>query len=314
MATGFLVNTVKELEIGLCPTGQESVPEKPHCDGLAGTDPCTELTCAAAACGIPELHGANTNEKHSFSMTSGLPAGTKNEGRVKKSAFGTRREDNKEVEREEEEEKGDEALVGKEKRGTSNAERGEWLLPSRGEEDEEAADGGQESVPEKAHCDGLAGTDPCTELTCAAAACGIPELHGANTNEKHSFSITSGLPAGTKNKGRVKKSAFGTRREDNKEVEREEEEEKGDEALVGKEKRGTCNAERGEWLLPSWGEEDEEAADGEERERQEETQESYWQEGKVKRRPRDKERADTKKGQRQQEERKSVRRVEPRGR
>ncbi|KAJ1142730.1 hypothetical protein NDU88_009043 [Pleurodeles waltl] len=77
-------------------------------------------------------------------MTSGFPGGTKNEGQVKKSAFGTRKEDDEddeEVEREEEEEKGDEVLVRKEERGTSNAERGEWLLPSRGEEDEEVADG-----------------------------------------------------------------------------------------------------------------------------------------------------------------------------
>ncbi|KAJ1180129.1 hypothetical protein NDU88_005353 [Pleurodeles waltl] len=59
-----------------------------------------------------------------------------NKKRVKKSAFGTMKEDDEEVEREEEEEKGDKALVGKEERGTSNAERGEWLLPSRGEKDE----------------------------------------------------------------------------------------------------------------------------------------------------------------------------------
>ncbi|KAJ1145254.1 hypothetical protein NDU88_011545 [Pleurodeles waltl] len=57
-------------------------------------------------------------------MTSGLPGGPKNEGRVKKSAFGTRKENDEEVEREEEEEKGDEALVGKEERVTSNAECG----------------------------------------------------------------------------------------------------------------------------------------------------------------------------------------------
>ncbi|KAJ1179482.1 hypothetical protein NDU88_004716 [Pleurodeles waltl] len=113
-----------------------------HCDGPAGTDPCTEPTCAATACGILELHGASPNRKRSLAMTSGLPGGTKNEGQMKKSAFGTRRGDDKEVECEEEEEKGDEVLVGKEERGTSNSERGEWLLPGRGEEDEEAADGG----------------------------------------------------------------------------------------------------------------------------------------------------------------------------
>ncbi|KAJ1117818.1 hypothetical protein NDU88_006014 [Pleurodeles waltl] len=97
------------------------------CDGPAGTNPHTKPTCADAACGVQEHHWAGTNE--------GRVSGTTREGGGTKSSVSAEQGGK---ENDEEERDGDE----EEERAQRIAEPGEWLLPSRGEEDEEAADGG----------------------------------------------------------------------------------------------------------------------------------------------------------------------------
>ncbi|KAJ1184910.1 hypothetical protein NDU88_001707 [Pleurodeles waltl] len=115
-----------------------SVTELGTCDGPAGTDPHTKPTCADAACGVQEHHGAGTNEGRASGMT-------RKGGVTKRLAPAERgkEESDEEGDGDEEREKGGEEereRDKKEERGQSNAEPGEWLLPSRGEEDEEAAD------------------------------------------------------------------------------------------------------------------------------------------------------------------------------
>ncbi|KAJ1085908.1 hypothetical protein NDU88_006032 [Pleurodeles waltl] len=108
------------------------------CDGLAGTCPYTSPTCAAAACGVQEHLGAATNEKPD--------AGSTQEGGGSRRSAVTGEEENaKEQHGNEEERDGgttdrdeDEEVTA----GQRRAEIGVWLLPNRGEEEDEAADGG----------------------------------------------------------------------------------------------------------------------------------------------------------------------------
>ncbi|KAJ1139683.1 hypothetical protein NDU88_006050 [Pleurodeles waltl] len=111
---------------------------KGPCDGPVGDGPCTKPTSADTAPGAQEQPGAGTNERYSSAMTSELRKGNREEGVEKRSASATGEEESGEK-KSNEEESGEEESGEQEKSGE---EIGERFLPSRGEEDEEAADGG----------------------------------------------------------------------------------------------------------------------------------------------------------------------------
>ncbi|KAJ1115488.1 hypothetical protein NDU88_003712 [Pleurodeles waltl] len=119
------------------------------CDGLAGTRPHTRPTCAAAACGVPEHHGAATNVRGD--------AGSTWEG------GGTRRSPSTpQGEKENEEEKNGEERVAEEEerdrgvrkrednmesiQGRRTLETGECFFPNWETEIDEAVDGGRNTV------------------------------------------------------------------------------------------------------------------------------------------------------------------------
>ncbi|KAJ1125911.1 hypothetical protein NDU88_004326 [Pleurodeles waltl] len=94
-------------------------------------------TCAAAASVVQEHHGAATNERRDAGSTQ-------EGGGTRRSASEEQESKEKDEERdgarrdETEEQEEDEEIT----QGQRTLEAGEWLLPNRGEEDDEAADGG----------------------------------------------------------------------------------------------------------------------------------------------------------------------------
>ncbi|KAJ1178218.1 hypothetical protein NDU88_003465 [Pleurodeles waltl] len=104
-----------------------------HCDGLARKTPRTKPTCAGAARGVLEHHGESTNEGRSSPVMSGFQAGTRKEEVEKRLATASGSVEGVEEENCEEERR---------EPGESDEESGEWFLPSWGEKEDEAANGG----------------------------------------------------------------------------------------------------------------------------------------------------------------------------